>query len=200
MVVVFFQSCRPGKKPEFNPAAVELNNEGVRYVQQFKEDSALSLFDQAIEKDGNYYLPHANKMSIYIGRKQFGKALQESEMILKKDPEGAQGWTVAGMLHETLGDTVTAQKYYQRSISLFDKRIVNTEKADEIFNDRLNRAVSFILSGQEEKGRAELRLLKTEEPENPVVDKILHTGRGELLDLLNGGFSDQGTAQRVPVR
>lgn len=197
MFVVFFQSCRPGK-PEFNPAAVELNNEGVRYAQQFKEDSALLLYDQAIDLDRNYYLPHANKMSIYVGRKQFDKALHESEMILKKDPEGAQGWTFAGMLRERLGDTVTAQKYYQKSISLFDKRIANTEKADVIFNNRLNRVVSFILSGQEEKGRAELRLLKAEKPDNAVISEIMSMRRSEFLDHLSGGGSYQDAVQRLP--
>jgi len=164
ILISILQSCNTqDKKNEYNPKAIELNDEAVKYTQALNDDKALILYDKAIELDETYYTPHSNKMSIYLKRKQFDKAIYESEMMIKKKPDLAEGWVFAGILNDRQGNTEKAKKYYEKSIEIFSKRIVNSNKIDMISANRLNRAFSYILLDQEEKGKAEMILLKKEE-------------------------------------
>ena len=182
LILILFISCSgQDKKESYNPKAIDLNNKAVQLMQRFENDSALILFDKAIEIDNNYYLPHSNKCGIYIGRKQFDKALQESEMVIKKKPDLAEGWTFAGMLYDKQGDTLTAKKYYKKSIEIFDDRIKNPEKKDQLTANRLNSAFSLILLGQEAKGKDELRKLKVENPDNLMIDEFLKISKQDYI-------------------
>ena len=147
-----------------------------------KEDSALILYDKAIELDETYYLPHSNKINIYLGRKQFDEAVYESEMVIKKKPDLAEGWVFAGILYDRKGEIEKAEQYYKKSIEIFNDRIANSDKADMISANRLNRAFSYILLGQEEKGKAEMTLLKKEEPENIMIDEFLKISKEEYIN------------------
>lgn len=185
--MTIFQSCSgQDKKPDYNPKAIELNNKAVKYAQTFKEDSALILYDMAIELDETYYLPHSNKINIYVSRKQFDKAVYESEMVIKKKPDLAEGWVFAGMLYDRQGDREKAKKYYEKSIDIFNNRIENPAKANMISANRLNRAFSYILLGQEEKGKAEMTLLKQEEHENIMIDEFLKISKEEYINQIFG--------------
>nr|WP_319266232.1 tetratricopeptide repeat protein [uncultured Draconibacterium sp.] len=185
--ITIFQSCNgQGKKHDYNPKAIELNNKAVEYAHTFKEDSALILYDMAIELDETYYLPHSNKINIYVSRKQLDKAVYESEMVIKKKPDLAEGWVFAGMLYDRQGDREKAKKYYEKSIDIFNDRIENPDKADMISANRLNRAFSYILLGQEEKGKAEMTLLKQEEPENIMIDEFLKISKEEYINQIFG--------------
>jgi tetratricopeptide (TPR) repeat protein len=185
--ISILQSCNGlDKKPEYNPKAIEMNNKAVKYAQTFGEDSALILYDMAIELDETYYLPHANKINIYVFRKQFDKAVYESEMVIKKKPDLAEGWVFAGMLYDRQGDNEKAKKYYEKSIEIFNDRIVNPDKADMISANRLNRALSYILLGQEEKGKSEMTLLKKEGPENIMIDEFLKMSKEDYINQLFG--------------
>lgn len=185
--MTIFQSCSgQDMKPDYNPKAIELNNKAVKYAQTFKEDSALILYDMAIELDETYYLPHSNKINIYVSRKQFDKAVYESEMVIKKKPDLAEGWVFAGMLYDRQGDREKAKKYYEKSIDIFNNRIENPAKANMISANRLNRAFSYILLGQEEKGKAEMTLLKQEEHENIMIDEFLKISKEEYINQIFG--------------
>jgi stress-induced-phosphoprotein 1 len=183
LIWILFASCSGGDKKEvYNPKAIELNDKAVVQMQKFNYDSALILFDKAIEIDKTYYVPHSNKVGIYIGKKEFDKALAEIEIVLAKKSDLAESWAFAGMLHHGLGDTLTATKYYKRSIEIFDKRIINPEKKEYLFANRMNRAVSLILLGQENDGKDELKKLKVENPDNNVLDEFINRNRQDFIN------------------
>lgn len=185
--ITIFQSCKgQDKKLGYNSKAIEMNNKAVKYTQTFKEDSALILYDKAIELDETYYVPHSNKINIYVSKKQFDKAVYESEMVIKKKPDLAEGWVFAGMLYDRQGETEKARKYYEKSIEIFDDRIANPGKEEMILANRLNRAFSYILLGQVEKGKTELTLLKQEEPENFMIDEFLKISKEDYLNRIFG--------------
>ena len=183
LIWILFDSCSGiDKKGIYNPKAIELNEKAVDQMQRGNNDSALILFDKAIAIDETYYIPHSNKVSIYITRKEFDKALSEMEIVIKKKPDLAEGWTFTGILNEGLGDTLGAKKYYKKSVEIFDKRIFNPEKKDDIIANRLNRAVSLILLGKEKDGKEELKKLKTENPDNNVFDEFLKRNKKEYIN------------------
>lgn len=188
LILILSVSCtvkpKQTNQEEYNPKAVDLNKQGVRLMNQLKDDSALILFDKAIEVDETYYLPHSNKVGIFISKREYGKALAESEMSIKKKPDLAEGWTMAGMLTEKQGDSLKAIQYYQKSLELFDKRISDPEKKEKITQNRLSRALSLVLLGKDAEAKEELTKLKKEEPNNSMITNFLDINRKDFLNQL----------------
>jgi tetratricopeptide (TPR) repeat protein len=185
ILITILQSCKgQDRKPDYYPNAIEFNDKAVQLMQRMEYDSALILFYKAIEIDKNYYLPYSNMTGIYLSRKQFDKALQASDKVIEIKPDLAEGWTFAGMLYDRQGDTLTAKKYYNRSIEIFDNRINNPEKKKDLTANRLNRAFSLILLGEETDGKAELRKLKTENPDDLMIDEFLKMNKQDYIRQL----------------
>ncbi len=162
------------QEEEYKLQAIEFNNRARINAQYQRYESALMLYDKAIELDERYYNPHLGKRSIYVSLGEYEKALQESEMVIKKKPDLAEEWAFSGMLHEWLGDSVTAFQYYQKSIELYDDIISDPENSDEIARVRFNRAMSFILLGEDTKGREELKKIKDENPDLALPDELIN--------------------------
>ena len=144
LIIIGLSSCKNSKESnqKYNPKAIELNNNAIKLSQNFKKDSALILFNKAIELDKSFYLPHSNKVGIYLERKEYEKALYESEMVIKKKPELAESWFITGLLNEHQGNHKKANINYKKSIKIFTERINNPNKRKDINNNKLNRALS----------------------------------------------------------
>lgn len=145
-IILLFLSCFKKEKQqpdhEYNPEAIELNNRAGKLSQRFKVDSALILYDKAIELDETYYLPHSNKVNLYVQRKEYDKALFEAEMVVKKKPDLAEAVFFAGILNEKQGNLKKAKGFYFKSIDIFIERINNPEKKEQINSNKLNCAVT----------------------------------------------------------
>lgn len=187
LILLLLYSCKSQEmRNSYNTKAIEFNNQAVELMMAGNYDSALIVFDKAIKLDESYYLPHSSKSNIYVLRKEFHNALIESELVIKKQPDLAEGWVYSGMLYDRKGESKTANKYYQKSIEIFTKRISNPEKQHMISTNRLNRAYSYILLGETEKGKKELQSLKEEEPENFMIDQLLNTSKEDYINQLFG--------------
>jgi tetratricopeptide (TPR) repeat protein len=184
---LLLHSCGEEKEiinKEYNPKAVDLNNKAVENILHFKADSALILLDKAIELDETYYLPHSNKVKIYIDRGEIEKALYESEMVIKKKPDLAEGWTFAGMIHEKVGNNQKAKKYYQKSINIYDDRIKSPKKRDDINSNKVNRALSLKLLGRNSEANSEIKKLINEDPKNSMYKELLEISGSEYLNSI----------------
>jgi tetratricopeptide (TPR) repeat protein len=126
-------------------------------------------------------MPHSNKVTVYVSQADYKKALHESELAIEKRPDLAEGWTMAGLLNEKLGDTIKASQYYQKSIDLFEARINDPQKKDQIMANKLSKALSMILIGKEQEGKDELNKLKKENPDNFMIDQFLKINRKEFI-------------------
>jgi tetratricopeptide (TPR) repeat protein len=185
LILILLTSCSgKDKKEVYNPKAIELNNKAVLQMQKFNNDSALILFDKAIELDKTYYLPNSSKAAIFILRKEYDKALVESEEAIKIKPDFAEGWTFAGMIHDKLGNTETAMEYYKKSVELFDKKIADPVMKTKVFTNRLNRAFSLILLGQESEAKDEMKKLKEEKPDDKTIDEILKLSKQDYMNQM----------------
>lgn len=179
---LFLISCNSTEKENvYNTKAIELNNEAVEFLKTEKLDSALICLDKAIKIDPTYYVAYGNMMNVYCKLKDFKNALLVAEKQIEQKPDLAEGWTFAGMLNEKLGDNLKALKYYNKSIEIFDERIANSDKQENLKANRLNRAVSLVLSGEEQKGREELQKLKETYPEDNSLSNFLNITKQEYL-------------------
>lgn len=168
---------------KYNPKAIELNNKAVKLSHSFKQDSALLLYDKAIEIDENYYLPHSNKVEIYLSRKEYDKALYESEMVIKKKPDLAESWFFAGLLNEIQGNTKKAMIYYKKSIEIFTNRINNPEKKADINANKLNRALSKKILGDETYLK-DFEELRKNENYSFLIDQFKNKSKKEIMNEL----------------
>ncbi len=178
IIISILQSC---KGYEVNPKAIELNNKAVQLMQRRDYDKALVLFNKAIEIDENYHILYSNMTTLYLNKKQYDKALQASNKVIEIKPDLAEAWTFAGMLYDRMGDSLTAKQYYRKSIELYDERIDDPEKVKFLFANRLNRAFSLILLGNEKEGKDEMRKLKSENPDNLTINDFLNLNKKEYI-------------------
>ncbi len=184
LAIVAVSCIQQEKKDAYNSQAVEMNTLAVEFMQKFKNDSALILSDQAIELDKTYYLPHVNKVKIYLSRNDFSKALSECKTSIDLKPDYAEGWVMAGILYDLKGDTKHALESYQKSIELYDMKIADRNEKHNIQSNRLNKAVSLVLIGQEKEGKQELNRLKSEYPEMKITEAFLNLSKKDYLNQL----------------
>jgi len=183
--ITILQSCKgQEKEPKYNSKAIELNDKAVQLVMRMEYDSAFILFNQAIKIDKNYYMPYSNMIGIYLSKKQFDKALHASDKVVAIKPDLAEGWTFGGILYDSKGDSLTAKKYYIKSIEIYDNRINNPEKKKSLTANRINRAVSLILLGKELEGKDELRELRADNPDNLMIDEFLKINKHDYIRQL----------------
>lgn len=182
-MVAIVACSNPSKISDSRTAAMELNNQAAAMIARFQYDSALVLLNIAIDVDSGYYTPHTNKITVYLAKGQYHKALAESEIVVGMVPEKAEIWPVAGMLNELQGDTVKALNYYERGIALYDKLIADPKLEGQVSVNRLNRAVLLILARKESEGRGELLKLKTDKDKsvNDVAEAFLKLSRQEIM-------------------
>jgi tetratricopeptide (TPR) repeat protein len=186
-VYIFFisASCHcQGKTNIYNPKAIELNNIGVKFIQINKFDSALTYLNQAINIDSTYYSAYGNKCVVYCSLKDFANALKVMKKEIEIKPDFAEGWTFAGMLNDELGDTLNALKYYEKSIEIYNDRISNPDKQKYLKVNKGNRAICYILIGQDEKGRDELKKLQELYPSDKSLDIFLKLTKQEYLNQI----------------
>lgn len=184
LAIVAVSCIQQEKKDAYNSQAVEMNTLAVEFMQKFKNDSALILSDQAIELDKTYYLPHVNKVKIYLSRNDFSKALSECKTSIDLKPDYAEGWVMAGILYDLKGDTKHALESYQKSIELYDMKIADRNEKHNIQSNRLNKAVSLVLIGQEKEGKQEMNRLKSEYPEMKITEAFLKLSKKDYLNQL----------------
>ena len=183
LILILLVSCLgKGKREVYNPKAIELNNRGIGWMKRSNPDSALILFDKAIAMDKTYYMPHSNKIGIYISKKEFEKALAESEMVVQLKPDLAEAWNFTGMLHDGLGDSLAAKKCYQKSLELFDQRISDSKNKKQIFASRLQRAFCLILLGKEKEGKEEMKKLQSEKPDDLITEQFLQMNKRDFIN------------------
>ncbi|WP_306639710.1 tetratricopeptide repeat protein [Sanyastnella coralliicola] len=157
-------------KPSYHPDAMSLQIEAMK-VYHRKPDSALAVLDKAIQMDESYYLAYNSKALVYITKQEYDRAIAELYKSLRWNDSQAEVHLQLGVLHDEVGAAEPAQDAYQEALALFDMRIA--EGSDFILQDRTNRAVSLIMTGQEEKGVSLLQSLHNENGKDPLLTKIM---------------------------
>lgn len=187
--IILVYSCSNKKQEnKFNPKAIELDTKAAELIAKGEYDSAMVLLDKALQIDSTYHYAYGLKANIYMMKDMPDSAISQLEKQLKLAPKFAEVWSGTALLYDKKGDTLKAREYYNKSITLYDKRIENPDKSskkDIVRSNRVNRAFNLILAGQEQKGRSEALQLKREEPNNfdtNVINGLLTKTRKEILD------------------
>ena len=164
---------------DFDKVAIELNDKAGRFMLDHL-DSAIYYYKKSIQHDENYIVAYANLAGAYTMFGQLDSAILISEKHLKLEPLLAEAWISTGTLYEKVGEKEVAYNYYKKGIDLYTERIKsNPDKY--FYENKLNRAVAYILIGKESLGQSEIEEVLSNDPDNPTVRMVLNMSRDELL-------------------
>ncbi len=130
LIVTVLSNCQPtGRKTatqEKEPPAIAYNNKAVDLFSRNADNidsvqKALGYLDKAIAQDSNYIMAYTNKVNFLLSLHQYDEALQTSHIIIDKKPAFAEAYTLLGMIYDKLEKDSLANKYYRRSLDLYQQ-------------------------------------------------------------------------------
>lgn len=176
-LIGFLSSCETQKNDR--ELAERLNNEAVEQLQQQDYDKAKELLNAAIDADATYTDPYAYLIQINLNNNNFEEALKHSEVVIKKAPEEAENWVLAGILTEKKGDKKKAFSYYEESIAWFEKRLKEEKAEANDFEDHdlplqneINIIFSYLLLEEQAKANRLIEDLEKRFPDNAMIQNL----------------------------
>lgn len=164
--------------------AVAMQEKAVLFMQKEVYDSALYYLEEAIRLDRTYYLPYQQKANIYIKLHDTDKAIDASKKAVSVKPDFAEGWTYLGLLYKQEGDKRQSAESLEKSISLYDKRLVSLTDSGEIEANKLNKAWALMLLGKEPEAKAILQELTSLNEYRSVAKALMNMNGDELMKQL----------------
>jgi len=173
-----FCACRQntGKyKPD--PYAIKLNDSAVSLISYMNRDStqrAISLLDKATSIDSNYFLGYYNKRIFQTGLKQYNDAIKTTFDLIRIKPFANDLYMTGGLLYELTGDTVSAKKYFEKSLSICNS-ILDTMKSNNSSYEIVagNKAINLKMLGKEEEADKFLEVLSERQTDTALKQAVL---------------------------
>lgn len=161
-----------------NKKALDFNNRAIKVMQGQgtlinRVDKSNQLLDSAITLAPTYIIAHQNKLNNLITIKNYDKALEVSDAILKLNPSIEIGTAKAALLHKK-GKVSESKKSLSESIA----QAYEKYKSKPSSNLLCNIAVAYFLNGEKQKA---LNLLATEKTKFSKKERLQIDGIGQQL-------------------
>jgi len=95
-----------------------LNNLGVIYAGQKRRESAMTMFNSAIEKEGARPESHDNLAELFMEMKDFSRAIDEYNKVIELEPNNAQALFNLGVAYKNKGDSAMAQEQWEKVLNV----------------------------------------------------------------------------------
>jgi tetratricopeptide (TPR) repeat protein len=184
LLIILINSCTKRDERTYDPQAVELNNKALELVNQDQLDSALLVYDQSIKTDKTYYFPHIGKSIIYMRKKDWNKAFEETQQAIKKNSDYAEGYQALGLIADAKGDSIEAKEYYNKAIKKFDERIKSSNDSNALRSNRFNKITTLILLNETQKAENEIEEFKRANPSDGLIESINTLSRDSILYMI----------------
>jgi tetratricopeptide (TPR) repeat protein len=143
-----------------NKKSIELNNLAMKEEMTLNHDKAISLLDEAIKIDKEYYLAYCNKATIYKTIKDYQKAIEVYTQISNIYPQSPLFTLYLGLTFELSGDKIKSSMYYEKTILLSDSLIMRSKNIKILESSYLTKIEC-------------LKLLNNFEDMNTTIEKAL---------------------------
>lgn len=188
LLLITFYSCGQNAgnyKPD--PQAVKLNNQAMTLVDYIENpDSsikAIALLDKATTIDSNYFLGHFNKLMFFFSTKQYDKAIVTNNKLIQLRPFAHDLYLRCGFLYEHTGDTISAAKYFRKSLTLVTIPLDTMNKQNRDFEMfTTNQAINLIMLNDSAEANRILKTLYDNTPDDPAFDNV---GKKYIQSLMN---------------
>lgn len=162
-------ACNNTEESGYHPDAEALQIEALK-VYHRKPDSALSILDKGVQMDPSFYLLYNTKAMVFMDKGQWNRAIAELHKSLSWQPDQAEVHLQLGMLNDMIGMPEKAGDLYEQAIALYDSRLAQSGSYE--IQDRANRAIAFIMKGEQDKGNKILDGLIDKHPDNRFISDL----------------------------
>ncbi len=200
MALISLLACENSQEQQqkLRAEATEIHEEGLKKLQAGNLDDAISLFDEAIAKDKTFADPHTNKVEVYLNQSAYEKAIDEIDIVLKKAPQVAENWVLAGIFEEKKGNKEKAFEYYEKSILKFEDRIEKnkTEETSDEFeyanaDDEIGILFSYILLEDFDRLDKAITDFEDKNPGSPIIESLLEFNKDVYMENLFADFESE---------
>jgi tetratricopeptide (TPR) repeat protein len=198
LLIAFYSCGQNSAKHKPDPAAVLLNNQAmtlVRYIDNADSSKkAISLLDQATEIDSNYFLGYSNKLMFFFQLKQFDKLIQTNNKLIQLRPSAHDLYLTGGMFYEQIGDTVSANRYFTKSLTICNAVLdtMNNKNRDFVMLTT-NQAINLIMLNDSAKANNILKVLYDNQSDDPqfenvekkYIQSLMNKNKKDLVDTMS---------------
>jgi len=182
------------KKHTIDSKAKQLNDSAVALIRSMNdEDSrkAILLLDEAIKIDSNYFTAYWNKFSLQSQLKQYDNAIVTGKQILNLNKNTPYYDFIIATLYYRKGDTSSANNYFRKTLALCDLVLdtINFKNRAAYEVVIMNKGVSLIFLGQQEKGNEILKQFydsQTDTTYKTWTAAFMNKTKEQILDVLSG--------------
>jgi tetratricopeptide (TPR) repeat protein len=155
--------------------AVQLNNSAMERHEEYllgntqNADSlkvSLAELDTAIALDSTNTRFYSSKATILLTLNRDKEAIEVLKQAHSVKPNFAEVITTIGFLYDREGEKEVAQKWYQRALDAYDKRI---EEGQFVINSKVNKAFLLFFTENRESAIKAYKELKQHYPNNEEV-------------------------------
>jgi len=151
---------------------------------------ALQFLDSATTIDKGCFLCYYNKLMFLYSLKEYGKAVETVNECIRLNTSGHDLYLTGGILYERVGDTVSAKKYFQKSLTICNSILDTMSKKNSDF-DMLagNKAIDLIMLGDKIEADKILKILYDSQKDVKMKNmtlSLMNKTKKELIEQLTG--------------
>lgn len=174
------------------PTAEAYYGRALTHVREFrgKDREALDDFTAAIRLDPKHIGAYKFRAELYSQSDQFQNALQDSEMVLKLDPNQPNAYCNIGFAHYALGHDAEGRQYLN---TCYEK------DPDPQTRGYYEAEVQKVLLARQPRrtGDGEYQEYQSDAREKTLLDREREQPQGVYENLRNSGFNDRAEACRL---
>jgi len=171
------------------------------YLKSSKPAEAETCLNKAKSADPDFFPPYINLATYYAAKGDYGKALDEYNAMLKRDPKNATAMVNSAALHEMQGKEAEALALYSRAKETKDRRAFlaltdyyfrkkDANKALGVL-DEMHNAYPGEIEALEVKGKIYVTVKQYKEALD-VFEKVEAKNPGKGLPLIIGTYLQMG--------
>jgi tetratricopeptide (TPR) repeat protein len=196
--LIAFYSCRQNaSKHQIDPVAIELDLKAFPLLTSGNEDSirkGINFLDSATAIDSNYFLAYHTKVLFLNQIKEYDKAVIEINNCIRIMPNAHDLYLTAGMMHENIGDTISSQLNFRKSLSLCNSVLDTMSKTNRDYSMlTTNKAINLIMLGDSLNANQILKNLYATQPDNQefgnvekqYIQSLMNKNKRQLLDSIH---------------
>ena len=201
LILLFFlitlYSCSQKKYySKVNSQVVRLNNKIIPLVNFLdnpdSSKQALLFLDSATVIDNNCFLCYYNKLMFLYPLKRYDKAIETINECIRLNPSGHDLYLTGGILYEKIGDTVRSNKYFNKSLTMYnavlDTMNINNGDFDLL---AINKALNLIMLSKHKEGNELLQKLYSKQTDSALQKRIFSVMKKSKKDLVESMTKSQ---------
>jgi tetratricopeptide (TPR) repeat protein len=203
LFIALYSCGQTPTKHKVNPESVRLNNKIIPLISFTNNPDScrkvLLFLDSATVIDSDDFIAYYNKLMFLYGLKQYDKAINTANELIRLRPNAHDLFMVKGTLLNKIGDTTSANLNFEKSLKICNGVLDTMHETNrDYMMFVMDKAVNLIMLGDSVKANKILKILYDKQPDDPAFDNVdkkyilslMNKNRIQLMDFLNKPDTD----------